>query len=285
MPKLRGAQVQAALAGREAFGQPYKGQALADMKRKYAAMLSNYGTGFPYWERGFQYGISPEKYASIWASILKASPQKKSEMPDLDKYVYGYTDIPPSGFTPAKGFPLGAISPSSLPRRFYGVGTSTLGGAQYGATGTPAGQQWWDYGTVYQAGLPEFEAPAMEQYFKTQGGNIYQAFLAEKYKEMEEKEAKIKKKYSQSRKQALKRLMKAREAGVTPTPTRGSIRGKLRRREEQKLAELRARTPTTEEFQEYLKDYPFLEKYQRIPRAQRGEYPSRYKPPTRWLLY
>ena len=36
---------------------------------------------------------------------------------------------------------------------------------------------------------------------------------------------------------------------------------------------------------EFLKNYPFAEKFMEQPPGERGFYPARYKPPTRWLTY
>ena len=47
--------------------------------------------------------------------------------------------------------------------------------------------------------------------------------------------------------------------------------------------------PPTEQlmpgFKTYLGEYPWLEKWTEMPQRARGEYPSRYRPPTRWLNY
>ena len=45
--------------------------------------------------------------------------------------------------------------------------------------------------------------------------------------------------------------------------------------------------PPTEQlmpaFKSYLGEYPWLEKYTAMPQRAKGEYPSRFRPPTRWL--
>lgn len=60
-----------------------------------------------------------------------------------------------------------------------------------------------------------------------------------------------------------------------------AAKGKVKRTAK-RIATLRKRPHP---FQAYLEKYPFVEEYMRKPPAERGYFPSTYRPPTRWLSF
>lgn len=194
------------------------------------------------------------------------------------------------------GWPAGRVSESLLPsaERPYGGGDpyaatmqQGLGGQQtgyargygggYGAGygATPGLLTQPDYRLAYLEAMPKFKSPAMEAYYKTQAGPIYQEYLVEAKKRFEEEE--------------IPRLgATIGYGGTSPEGRRGA---------EIRMAEGPTEAELVKGFSSYLggrearrgrpatKGYPWWEKWIERPPSYRGEYTARYQPRTRWLMY
>ncbi len=78
----------------------------------------------------------------------------------------------------------------------------------------------------------------------------------------------------------------AREAGLAEGAAAGISLGEGLAEGQEYLAGARTSLgKTTDPFEGYLKKYPFLAKYLAMSPEQRGYYPSKFTPTTRWLMY
>jgi hypothetical protein len=124
-----------------------------------------------------------------------------------------------------------------------------------------------DYRMAYLAARPTFEPYSMESYYETQASPIWEKYLVEAKRRWEEEEApKLRATLSYPGTSALAQaflgspLQKRLEEGPSEAELVGGFKG-------------------------YLEKYPWWEEWIKIPKRERGEYPARFRPPTRFLSY